>query len=196
MRGGMTRTAAIGTIGAAVALGTVAAPMAGADGTGSARPADLVTSLPIRMAYVTNLQSANAVVWVADANGRHAQRIGHGFNAYVSPNGASVAIITPRGNNGGYAVVVRPADGGPAKTLATAKESLQFVSWAGDSEHVVAAVDNRLVVADATTGRAKTSAPAVKARRLSTRSKPPLNSLYQCAVGMTAGSAEPAAQSA
>jgi Tol biopolymer transport system component len=132
-----------------VALGTVAA--------GSA-PGDLVRAVQTRLAYVTNLQRANADVWVADANGKHARKIGHGVEAHVSPTGDDVAIVTPRGSNGGYALVVRPAGGGPARTLATAKETLAFVSWAGDSIHVVAAVDNRLVVADAETGRARTIA--------------------------------------
>src|SRR6478672_1401313 len=75
-------------------------------------------TVPAKLAYVTGLAGTHPVVHVANADGSGAVAIGRGLEGLISPNGTSVAIVTPYTRRG-TSLVVRPAGGGAARTLAS-----------------------------------------------------------------------------
>src|SRR5207237_9297237 len=44
------------------------------------------------LVFVRATTPANAAVWIADENGRHARRLTRGYKAVVSPDGRTVAV--------------------------------------------------------------------------------------------------------
>jgi Tol biopolymer transport system component len=132
------------TFGALLAL-------AAASGTASA-------ATPSKLAYVTGLAGTHPQVHVANADGSGAIAIGAGVDASISPDGASVAIVTPYTRRG-TSLVVRPAGGGAARTLVRTSDSIGPVVWSPDSARLAVVVNTkRLVAVDVATGARHTIA--------------------------------------
>ncbi len=114
-------------------------------------PAAAHAAVPAKLTYVTGLTTAHPRVHVANADGSGAIAIGAGVEALISPDGATVAIVTPYGRHG-TTLVVRPAAGGAARTLARAG-SIGQLAWSPDGARLafVAGV-KRLVVVDLASG--------------------------------------------
>jgi Tol biopolymer transport system component len=111
-----------------------------------------------KLAYVTGLAGTHPQVHVANADGSSAIGIGAGVDAAISPNGASVAIVTPY-RRSGTSLVVRPAGGGAARTLVRTGDSIGPVVWSPDSTRLTVVVNTkRLVAVDVATGTSHTVA--------------------------------------
>jgi Tol biopolymer transport system component len=109
-------------------------------------------ALPSELVYVTGLAGTRPAVQVANADGSGAIRIGTGIDALISPDGASVAIVTPYTRRG-TSLVVRRAGGGAARPLDPARDSVALLAWSPDATHLLAVVNTRrLVVVDLATG--------------------------------------------
>lgn len=109
-------------------------------------------AVPAKLAYVTGLAGTRPTVHVASSDGSGAIRLGRGVDASISPDGASVAIVTPY-HRQGTSLVVRPATGGAARTLVQVGDSLDPLAWSPDGAHLAVAIDTtRLVSIDVATG--------------------------------------------
>lgn len=105
-----------------------------------------------RLAYVAGLAGAHPQVMAAAADGSGPRSLGPGRDALLAPDGAQVAILTPLTRRG-TSLLVRPLDGGPARTLAHASEFLEQVVWSPDAKLLAAVVDDeRLEVINVATG--------------------------------------------
>ena len=124
---------------AAVCLGLVL-PLAAACGGGRA-PSER------HLVYVRETTPANAVIWIADASGRHAQRLTRGHAGIVSPDGRTVAIAR---SDGIYLVSSR---GGHERRLTARAFGPQ--AWSPEGRWIVAATPSLLALVDAHTGRSR-----------------------------------------
>ena len=115
-------------------------------------PSAAHAAVPAKLAYVTGLAGTHPQVHVANADGSGTVALGTGVDAAISPDGANVAIVTPYTRRG-TALVVRPATGGPARTLASTGGSIGPLTWSPDGT-LLAVVMNvrRLVVIDVASG--------------------------------------------
>jgi Tol biopolymer transport system component len=147
--------AALGALAAAAALG---ASGASAIAPAPVPPVTTVPGTPVApgMTYVKGLAGPHPSVWIAGIGGRSPRRLGGGFDARLSPNGQSAAILASAGS-GGYAIVTRPtARGQASRTLVRANETLQLIGFSPDSTRILAVVDgNRLVLGNLTAGSAR-----------------------------------------
>lgn len=115
-------------------------------------PAAAQAAVPSKLSYVTGLAGTRPVVHVANADGSGAVRVGAGVDAQISPDGANVAIVTPYSGRG-PTLVVRPAAGGPARTLVGASQSLGELAWSPDGARLlVVANTTRLLSIDVASG--------------------------------------------
>src|SRR5215213_1474287 len=114
---------------------------------------------PAKLAYVTGLAGTHPQVHVANADGSGAVGIGAGVDALISPDGASVAIVTPYTRRG-TSLVVRPAGGGgAARTLVRTGDSIGPLVWSPDGTRLAVVVNTkRLVAIDVATGAQHTIA--------------------------------------
>jgi Tol biopolymer transport system component len=113
-------------------------------------------AVPAKLAYVTGLAGTHPAVHVANADGSGAVRVGTGVDALISPNGASVAIETPYTRRG-TSLVVRPAAGGPARTLVRTNDSIRPLAWSPDSGRLLVMLSTtQLVVVDVASGARRT----------------------------------------
>lgn len=113
---------------------------------------------PAKLAYVTGLAGTHPQVHVANADGSGAVGIGSGVDALISPDGASVAIVTPY-RRSGTSLVVRPARGGAARTLVRTGDSIGPLVWSPDGTQLAVVVNTkRLVAIDVATGAQHTIA--------------------------------------
>jgi Tol biopolymer transport system component len=107
---------------------------------------------PSKLAYITGLAGTHPAVMVADVDGSGAVRVGTGVDALISPDGASVAIVTPYTRRG-TSLVVAPAGGGAARTLVRASDSLSPLAWSPDATRLLLTLNTtRLVVVDVASG--------------------------------------------
>jgi hypothetical protein len=87
------------------------------------------------IAYVTGNATGEPVVWVADASGKHARRLGQGTGPLLSPNGLTVAV-TDFGASG-HALTLYPADGGAATAYFNiAQANADALAWSPDSRYL------------------------------------------------------------
>jgi len=115
-------------------------------------PAAAQAATPSKLAYVTGLSGTHPQVHVANADGSGGVALGSGVDAQISPDGANVAIVTPYTRKG-TALVVRPAAGGSARTLATTIDSLGPIAWSPDGALLSVVINTRrLVVIDVASG--------------------------------------------
>ncbi|MFL5816966.1 MAG: TolB family protein [Conexibacter sp.] len=115
-------------------------------------------AIPAKLAYVTGLAGTHPQVHVANADGSGAVGIGAGVDALISPDGASVAIVTPYTRRG-TSLAVRPASGGAARTLVSTGDSIGPVVWSPDGTRLAVVVNTqRLVAIDVATGARRTLA--------------------------------------
>jgi dipeptidyl aminopeptidase/acylaminoacyl peptidase len=122
----------------------------------SAGPAAAAT--PTKLAYVTGLAGNHPQVHVANADGSGAVGIGGGIDALISPDSATVAIVTVY-NRQGTSLVVRPAGGGAARTLVRTGDSIGPLVWSPDGTRLAVVLNTtRLVAIDAATGARPTIA--------------------------------------
>jgi hypothetical protein len=110
----------VGVIGAVAALSGVAT------GAGSSTAA---------LTFVTGTNSSNPTVWVADANGQNARKLGRGDFPIISPNGKMVAVSLFGRNGGG--VVIYNVGGG---TLGKFVKNGTPVAWSPDSRYLAVSV--------------------------------------------------------
>jgi Tol biopolymer transport system component len=121
-------------------------------------PAAAQAAVPSKLAYVTGLAGTRPQVHVANADGSGAIAIGAGVDAAISPDGATVAIVTPY-RRSGTSLVVRPAAGGAARTLVRTGDSIGPLVWSPDGTRLAVVVDTkRLVAIDVATGAQHTVA--------------------------------------
>jgi Tol biopolymer transport system component len=114
--------------------------------------ADGYAAVPPKLAYVTGIAALHPVVHVANSDGSGAIALGRGIDASISPDAASVAIVTPYTRRG-TSLVVRPAAGGSARTLVQASDSIDVLAWSPDSAHLAVVVNTkRLVSIDVASG--------------------------------------------
>lgn len=107
---------------------------------------------PAKLVYVTGLAGAHPVVHVANADGGGAIVLGPGADALISPDGASVAILTPYTRNGS-SLVVRPAGGGAARVLVARAGELDQLAWSPDGTKLAVVVNGtRLDAIDIASG--------------------------------------------
>ena len=115
-------------------------------------PSAAQAATPAKLAYVTGLAGTRPQVHVVDADGSGAIRLGTGVDASISPDGTNVAIVTPYTRQG-TSLVVRPAAGGAARTLASTGDSIGPLTWSPDGAHLAVVINTtRLVVIDVATG--------------------------------------------
>jgi dipeptidyl aminopeptidase/acylaminoacyl peptidase len=140
-------------IGFVATLGAALIAMGGSASAGrlpAPRPCVVDQPSESRLAYVSDLTSVHPTAWAAQPDGSHPVPLGSGtYSATISPDGISVAIVTPESGSGSALVVV-PSDGGRFKTLfETGRNgSIDQVTWS-DSGWLAAVVDDRqLVVLD------------------------------------------------
>lgn len=117
-----------------------------------------------RIAFLRGTARSGTSVWVANANGRRARRLGRGAQPLLSPNGQSVAFA--RTTARGRPLIVRATRGrgvrrffgGPRHNQATP------LAWSPDSRYLAVSVANRrgarnvLIVIDLFRGRYETVA--------------------------------------
>jgi len=109
-------------------------------------------AVPAKLAYVTGLAGNRPQVHVANLDGSDAVRLGTGVDALLSPDGANVAIVRPFTRRG-TSLVVRPAGGGAARTLASTGESIGPMTWSPDGALLAVVINVRhLVVFDLASG--------------------------------------------
>jgi Tol biopolymer transport system component len=121
-------------------------------------PAAAHAAAPVKLAYVTGLAGTHPQVHVANADGSGAIGVGSGVDAVISPDAATVAIVTPY-RRSGTSLVVRPAGGGPARTLVRTGSSIGPLTWSPDSSVLVVVVNTtQLVAIDVVTGARHTVA--------------------------------------
>jgi len=101
---------------------------------------------PSKLAYVTGLAGTHPRVHVAHADGSGALTLGTGVDALISPDGANVAIVTPYTRRG-TSLVVRPAGGGAARTLASTGDTLGPLTWSPDGALLAVVINTRRLVA-------------------------------------------------
>lgn len=109
-------------------------------------PAAAHAAVPANLAYVTGLAGTHPKVHVANADGSGAITIGTGVDALISPDGASVAIVTPYTRRG-TSLAVRPAGGGAARTLVRTSDSIGPLAWSPDSARLLVVLNTRQLVA-------------------------------------------------
>jgi Tol biopolymer transport system component len=115
-------------------------------------PAAAQAALPSKLAYVTGLAGTHPQVHVANADGSGAITLGSGVDALISPDGANVAIVTPYTRRG-TSLVVRPAAGGAARTLASTGDAIGPLTWSPDGALLAVVINTRrLVVVDVASG--------------------------------------------
>jgi Tol biopolymer transport system component len=113
---------------------------------------------PGKLAYMTGLAGTHPQVHVANADGSGAIGIGAGVDAAISPDGVTVAIVTPY-RRSGTSLVVRPASGGAARTLVRTGDSIGPLVWSPDSTRLAVVVNTkRLAAFDVATGAQHTIA--------------------------------------
>lgn len=123
-----------------------------------AAPGAVQAAAPAKLAYVTGLAGTHPQVHVADADGSGALALGAGVDALISPDGRSVAIVTPYDRRG-TSLVVRPAGGGAARTLVSASDSIGPMTWSPDGALLAVVVNTtRLVAIDVASGARHTLA--------------------------------------
>lgn len=127
----------------ALALAATAVALA-CSGGAAAAPAS--TSGTAALAYVTGTAQSTPAVWVANARGGEARRLGVGEDPLISPDGRWVAA-SQFGAEGSPALALFPASGAPASTyLSLGQVYTQPLAWSPDSRYVAVAVS----AADAT----------------------------------------------
>ena len=119
-------------------------------------PTAAQAAVPAKLAYVTGLAGAHPRVHVASGDGSGAISLGGGADAQISPDGATVAIVTPYTRRG-TSLVVRAADGGgTVRTLLGATQSIGPLVWSPDGARLAVTVNlvdaSRLVVIDVADG--------------------------------------------
>lgn len=121
-------------------------------------PAAAQAAVPSKLAYVTGVAGTHPQVHAANADGSGAIGLGAGVDALISPDGATVAIVTPY-RRSGTSLVVRPAGGGAARTLVSTGNSIGPLVWSPDSTRLAVVVNTkRLVAIDVATGASHTVA--------------------------------------
>lgn len=114
------KRALTGLVGA-TAIALCAAPAAGAAG----------------LAYVTGGAKNFPTVWVADANGAHAHRLGVGTAPALSPNGTMVAAAIGAGANTTRALVIYSANGGAKHLFFNVNQAgTTDMAWSPDSRYL------------------------------------------------------------
>jgi len=115
-------------------------------------PSAAYAATPSKLAYVTGLAGTRPQVHVVNTDGSGAIALGSGVDALISPDGANVAIVTPYTRRG-TSLVVRPAAGGAARTLASTGDSIGPLTWSPDGALLAVVINTRrLVVIDVASG--------------------------------------------
>jgi hypothetical protein len=126
------------------------------------------------LAYVTGTERSSPAVWVANASGGQAKRLGLGLEPLISPNGqwvATSAFGTVVGTQEqGPAIVIYPttAAAAPLNELSLATATAQPLAWSPDSRYLAVFMQSNsvtniaqgsgLAVIDTTTGAVTTIA--------------------------------------
>jgi len=115
-------------------------------------PAAAQAAAPSKLAYVTGLAGTHPQVHVANGDGSGAIGLGSGVDALLSPDGGSVAIVTPYTRRG-TSLLVRPSAGGAARTLASTGDAIGPLTWSPDGALLAVVINTRrLVVIDVASG--------------------------------------------
>ncbi|MBS1871048.1 MAG: PD40 domain-containing protein [Actinobacteria bacterium] len=134
---------------------SIASPLLAALALALAPAAAAQAAVPSKLSYVTGLAGTHPQVHVANADGSGDVRLGPGADALISPDGTTVAIVTPYTRRG-TSLVVRPAAGGAARTLLRAAQSLGPLVWSPDGTRLAVTVNlvdtARLLVIDVASG--------------------------------------------
>jgi hypothetical protein len=95
------------------------------------------------LAYTTGGTTTFPVVWAADANGSHAQRLGPGTLPALSPNGAMVAANTGAGAGASPALAIYSTTGGPKHTFFNVNQvGTGALAWSPDSRYLAVALQD------------------------------------------------------
>src|SRR5690349_10718570 len=97
---------------------------AGCGSTHSSAPAQR------HLVYLAGDDPSKGRVWISDADGSHAHRIGRGSAAALSPDGKTVAVLRRDG------IYLVPASGSGARRLTTRR--LQPQAWSPDGKTIFA----------------------------------------------------------
>lgn len=115
-------------------------------------PAAAAAAVPSKLAYVTGLAGTHPQVHVANVDGSGVIALGSGVDALISPDGGTVAIVTPYTRRG-TSLVVRPAAGGAGRVLARTGDSFGPLTWSPDGALLAVVINTtRLVVFDVASG--------------------------------------------
>jgi WD40-like Beta Propeller Repeat len=115
-------------------------------------PTAAQAAVPAKLAYVIGLAGTHPQVHVANADGSGAVALGSGVDALISPDGASVAIVTPYTRRG-TSLIVRPSAGAAARTLARTGDAIGPLTWSPDGALLAVVINTtRLVVFDVASG--------------------------------------------
>ena len=125
------------------------------------------------LAYATGTERSSPAVWVANANGGQAKRLGLGLEPLISPNGQWVAAsafgaVVGTQEQGPAIVVYSTAAGAPLNELSLATATAQPLAWSSDSRYLAVFMQSNsvtniaqgsgLAVIDTTTGAVTTIA--------------------------------------
>jgi hypothetical protein len=109
-------------------------------------------AVPAKLAYVTGLSGTHPQAHVANSDGSGAVALGTGVEALISPDGRTVAIVTPYTRRGN-ALLVRPAAGGAARTLVSTTDAIGPIAWSPDGALLSVILNaTRLVTIDVASG--------------------------------------------
>jgi hypothetical protein len=126
-----------------------------------------------RLAYATGTERGSPAVWVANADGGQAKRLGLGLEPLISPNGQWVAAsafgaVVGTQEQGPAIVVYSTAAGAPLNELSLATATAQPLAWSSDSRYLAVFMQSNsvtniaqgsgLAVIDTTTGAVTTIA--------------------------------------
>ncbi len=115
--------------------GVLSAVVLGALGGSAGAAGAAATAGAAAITYVTGTNSAKPQVWVADAQGRHARKLGTGSFPLISPNGKYVAVNSFGALSAG--VIIYNTSGGVFGKFGKAGTP---VAWSSDSRYLATTV--------------------------------------------------------
>ena len=149
----------IGVLGAMALLVAATACSGGGGGSSkAAAPAERhLTYIGGELQATEDQTSANASVWIADANGSHPRKLTKGFIGVLSPDGRTVAV-----QRQGQGIFLVSSDGKQTRRL-TAARQLRPQAWSPDGKKLYVTADAaqavvRLAAIDIDSGDVKTIA--------------------------------------
>jgi hypothetical protein len=112
------------------------------------------------LAYATGSERSSPAVWVANANGGQAKRLGLGLEPLISPNGQWVAasafgaVVGTQEQGPAIVIYSTTAAAAPLNALSLATATAQPLAWSPDSRYLAVALQSTTLPSEAGSGLA------------------------------------------